>query len=433
MGTSVGTGVGIAFSATPAVSLAQIQALFAPSDIAVFFGPTSALYSNAAGTTTAVVGNQVAFRRNIARTSYTPVTFANGDFATNISNWQKGSNVGTMEWVGGELQFVGGGPANGSGNNWVYFMMIFAPTGTAVFGRTVKVSFDATWVSGGYFTCCPAGYAPMYTIQAAANGGVKTRYTFEGVSSFSSAVTRVGIFGAGFGAVWKIDNVVIELYDALDAFQATTALCPTLRQTSSSNRRWLEAVDSDDALNIVFASAPGTMYVGRFTSEGVEWTTESWGTTVNTIRQARYNGGLIARNRDWTAAEKALIESYRARYLPTLGVNLFANPGFDADTNWTKGGAEITIGSGVASKATSAGALAVTQSIATVSELALYGYDLVSRSAGTFGFAGAPAPSVSTAGVTYKWAGYATNAAVGPNGVAAAVGSIDNAFYRRIT
>lgn len=123
-----------------------------------------------------------------------------------------------------------------------------------------------------------------------------------------------------------------------NATQATTALCPTLRQTSSSNRRWLEAVDSDDALNIVFASAPGTMYVGRFTSEGVEWTTESWGTTVNTIRRWRYNGGLIARNRNWTAAEKALIESYRARYLPTLGPELVVNGSLDTDVSgWTAG------------------------------------------------------------------------------------------------
>ena len=304
--------------------LAAIQNnLFLQDDIAVLLDPVeSALYTDASGTTPAVVGNPIVIQRNIARTTYTPVTFANGDFATDISNWQKGANVGTMEWVAGELQFVGGGYVGFDVANWVRPTTTSAPTGTALFGRTVRVSFDATWVSGGNLSCGVAGYVPVYTITAASNNGVKTRYVFEGINSFSNASNRVGVFGAVSGAVWKIDNVVIELYDALDAFQATTALCPTLRQTSSSNRRWLEAVDSDDALNLTFGVAPGTMYVGWFTPEGVEWTTESWGTTVNTVRQNRYNGGLIARNRAWTVAEKALIESYRARYLPTLGPEL---------------------------------------------------------------------------------------------------------------
>ena len=183
MGTSVGTGVGIAFSATFAVSLAQIQALFEPSDTAVFFGPTSALYSNAAGTTPAVVGDPVAHRQNVS-----------------------------------------------------------------------------------------------------------------GVAGMPNAT------------------------------QGTTANCPTLRETPTSKRRWLEANDATDALNLTFATAPGTMYVGRATAEGFEWSTETWGTTVNTMRQGRFNAGMVARSRDWTASEKVLVEAYFKPPVRTLIAQPTANP-----------------------------------------------------------------------------------------------------------
>jgi hypothetical protein len=74
------------------------------------------------------------------------------------------------------------------------------------------------------------------------------------------------------------------------------------------------------------------MYVGRVTPEGIEWATEDWSaTTKNLIARGAYNAGIIARSREFTANEKALVERYFARQLPTLGQNEFVNSTFDTD------------------------------------------------------------------------------------------------------
>ena len=121
------------------------------------------------------------------------------------------------------------------------------------------------------------------------------------------------------------------------ALQATGANKPTLRTTPQTGRYWLEAIDSARALNITFGVAPGTMYVGRVTSEGMEWLTESWSTTtINILRTNRYNAGLVARSRDWSPAEKALISAYFSRQMPTLSAEKLANPTFAGNaTGWT--------------------------------------------------------------------------------------------------
>jgi hypothetical protein len=129
-----------------------------------------------------------------------------------------------------------------------------------------------------------------------------------------------------------------------NASQGTTALCPVLRETPITGRRWLETPDATDALNMTFASAPGTMYVARLTAEGVERLTETWGTTVNTVRQGRYDGGLIARSRDWSANEWALIERYFGRYAPGLGPELVVNGTFDiSSAGWSATGSLLSV------------------------------------------------------------------------------------------
>lgn len=135
-----------------------------------------------------------------------------------------------------------------------------------------------------------------------------------------AAGTTPAVFGGPVGLRVNVSGVS----GMPNASQGTTALCPILRQTPTTQRRWLEAPDADDALNLTFASAPGTMYVGRLTAEGVEWVTETWGKTVNTVRQNRYNSALIARSREFTANEKALVEQYWARYMTVC--NLIAPP-----------------------------------------------------------------------------------------------------------
>jgi hypothetical protein len=110
------------------------------------------------------------------------------------------------------------------------------------------------------------------------------------------------------------------------ASQATTGNKPTLRTTPTTGRHWLEAIDSARVLNITFGVAPGTMYVGRVTAEGMEWLTETWGTTVNILRQDRYNAGIVARSRDWTASEKELVEAYFKPPVRTLIAQPTANP-----------------------------------------------------------------------------------------------------------
>jgi hypothetical protein len=106
----------------------------------------------------------------------------------------------------------------------------------------------------------------------------------------------------------------------LQAIQPTTSNKPMLRQTPTSKRYWLEALDAARSLNVTFATAPGTMYVGRVTPEGIEWATENWSaTTKSLVGTGTYNAGIIARNREFTANEKALVERYFGRQLPLTG------------------------------------------------------------------------------------------------------------------
>ena len=203
------------------------------------------------------------------------------------------------------------------------------------------------------------------------------------------------------------------------AIQSTGANKPTLRQTSTTGRYWLEAETATKALNVTFASAPGTMYVGRVTPEGIEWATEDWSTTTKSlVAMGTYNAGIIARSREFTANEKALVERYFSRQLPTLGPQLYANNSFETDTAWTKGpGWTIANGVATAFKAAGVAPYNLTQVVPIALGTLVFAKMNVSRFAsGSPYFFGIPAPSIPSSiyPAFLKMSGYATAVNVGP-------------------
>jgi len=105
-----------------------------------------------------------------------------------------------------------------------------------------------------------------------------------------------------------------------NASQGTTALCPVLRETPITGRRWLEAPDSDDALNLTFASEPGECDVGVLNGDGsFTWTRPTLGTTVNVVTRYALNAFWIMRKRAFEPLERAVIEQYAKRYAPAPG------------------------------------------------------------------------------------------------------------------
>jgi hypothetical protein len=305
----VGIGVGLQhLSQSRLASLADLQRLFLPADTAALFDFNSALYADAAGTTPAVTGGPVGLRLDASGAIKTPV-------ATSISSYTTIRGGGSL---GSSMSF------STSGAGGVEF------ASQCEIGKQYKIVFE---------------YSKSGSVALSVNNvsGVQSNTLFN---SFDATATKTIFFTAvqpniylrlsGTGA---ISFTKYEITPVSFASQGTTALCPIARRTPQTNRLWLEAPDADDALNMTFAAAPGTMYVGCGTAEGVEWSTETWGTTVNTVRHGRFNSWLIARSREFTASEKALIESYYRRVLPQLGPELLTAGDQEGATTWTAIGA----------------------------------------------------------------------------------------------
>jgi hypothetical protein len=117
-----------------------------------------------------------------------------------------------------------------------------------------------------------------------------------------------------------VDNISVREVLGNHARQATTALCPILRETDITKHRWLETPDADDALNLTFASAPGACDVGVLNGDGTfTWTRPTLGTTVNVVTRYALNAFWIMRQRAFEPHERALIERYAKRYAPLPG------------------------------------------------------------------------------------------------------------------
>lgn len=149
----------------------------------------------------------------------------------------------------------------------------------------------------------------------------------------------------------------------------------------------------------------------------------------------RANGDL---GNGWTyTAGKWTIATNAAVGTPGLGSNLFVNPGFDTDANWTKE-ADWTIDAGdsnVATKAAGATTRALYQAVATAKKWYRYDWTVTAISAGYFNpriLHITNSPSRSTA-ATFIDTGRATATTAGFDGVAAAAGSIDNVSLKEIT
>jgi hypothetical protein len=123
---------------------------------------------------------------------------------------------------------------------------------------------------------------------------------------------------SGTNGQWaEFDNFSVRELNGSHAIQATTANKPTLRRTASG-RHWLQA-DSNDVMNITFASAPGVVELGRLNQSGaMVWTTPTLGTTWNMIAEG-FNGLTLMRKTPFTDREKALISHYAARQAPLPG------------------------------------------------------------------------------------------------------------------
>lgn len=127
----------------------------------------------------------------------------------------------------------------------------------------------------------------------------------------------------------------------------------------------------------------------------------------------------------WTISGNSLINT------PGLGANLALNPGFDADTNWTKG-TGWTIAGGVASHA--GGSSNIQQTVLTAGNWYRADWTLLNRTLGSFfGKAGTTAAFGRTANGTYVDTHFNTASAGGVTAGGSSTGDVDNVTLKLIT
>ena len=162
------------------------------------------LYQDRAGTTpVTAAGQSVGLRLDKSQgLRIGPELVTNGDFSAGMTGWTTGSAI-TSSVVSGEAQITFGGSAALSPNNW-FSQAGKLPSTTASY----KVTFDATWVSGGVLQLA-SGYDVQATISA--NAG-KTTYTaiIKRGTSGTPTDQQALVFAGAAATVWKIDNISVR-------------------------------------------------------------------------------------------------------------------------------------------------------------------------------------------------------------------------------
>ena len=117
----------------------------------------------------------------------------------------------------------------------------------------------------------------------------------------------------------RLAGLSVRRVRGVHAFQGTPEERCTLRELPDG-RYWLQAA-AGQSLNITLAAAPGVVHVGRASDAGMTWGWEDWSTVTRTVVvEGACNRGVVARNREWAASERALIAAYYALPKSTLGL-----------------------------------------------------------------------------------------------------------------
>lgn len=232
--------------------------LFALSEPGIWYDPSdlNTLFQDAAGTTpVTAAGQPVGLLLDKSKGLVLgPELVTNGDFSAGSTGWTTGSAI-TSSIVSGEAQVTFGGSSAITANNWFSQAGILA--GTSAF---YKVTFDATWVSGGVLQVS-SGFDLQTTISA--NAG-KTSYSVIVKRGTSGAATdqQALVFSGAAGAVWKIDNISVRELAGNHATQSTAASRPTY-QIDGFGRPYLSFDGVDDFL-VTPTITPGTDKVQVF-------------------------------------------------------------------------------------------------------------------------------------------------------------------------
>lgn len=275
-------------------SLSRVQSLFLPDDKAALFdySNTSNLYQNSDATGAAAVGSPVGALLDVSRgLELGPELAPQGGLFTASTGWNTGAGTVISGGVATTTSVAAGTTT------------VTTTNGVGTIGKMYEIVCVVDSISGG--TLRPVLFGNTLSSNLISAPGT---YTFRVVAS--ADVARFQAFTTTSAVMSRFS---IRELKGNHAIWPTTAQKPTLRQTDLTKRYWLEAIDANRALNITFATAPGTMCVGRVTPEGMKWRTEVWGTSVNILEVDALNSGLIARSRPFVAAERALAEAYFAR------------------------------------------------------------------------------------------------------------------------
>ena len=208
--TQAAANVRAAYSTSP-------QVWYDPSDL-------STLYQDSAGTTpVTAVGQPVGLMLDKSRGLVLGSELVtNGDFSGGLTDWTSGSAVTSSE-VSGEAQITFAGSAALSQNNW--FSQGEKLTSTTAF---YKVTFDATWISGGVLQLS-SGFDVRATISA--NAGKTSYSAIIGRGASGAALGQQAlVFAGAAGAVWRIDNISVRELPGLHASQPTALARPVLQQ-----------------------------------------------------------------------------------------------------------------------------------------------------------------------------------------------------------
>jgi hypothetical protein len=228
-----------------------IKSLFANNEQGFFYDPNdlSTMFQDSAGTIpVAAVGQPVGLMLDKSRgLALSSERNSNQNF-DNLNGWTTGSAT-TAVIENSEVKVTFGGRISSS-INW------FALSGSYFVGKVYKVSFDATYISGGYLEA-GFGYQAGIVVSSNSNAGIKTRYTFTSGGPFNQATYLLAFSATTAGSVWKIDNVSVKEVLGNHAFQTTSAARPILRKNAVTGANYLEFDGSDDFLqtsNIDFTS-----------------------------------------------------------------------------------------------------------------------------------------------------------------------------------
>lgn len=326
----------------PVPSTDAVTSLFEPDDKAVLFDfdTTANLYQNPPATIAPAVGNPVGALMDVSRgleVGNQLISNGAGDTTTGWSSLFYNTNIAS---VGGELQCT---IAAGQ-------LVARAATPISVsIGKTYRISAKVRCGAGTSISAIKVSTAATLDGAALTTDGnaLTTHITVTGLFVASATTMYAGLHAQGSsGGVAYFDDITIQEIKGTHAFQSTTANMPTLRVTPETGRYWLESIDTARSLNLTTPEPYGTMYVGRVTPEGMVWSTENWSTTtVNVLGGAgSYSAGYVARGREFTAAEKALIAAYFARQMPNVGPELVINGDYSAGTaNWSSSPTGVTI------------------------------------------------------------------------------------------